>query len=409
MTERKLTIKATAQGFEVTARQVDQLADAESKLADQIEKTNEAASDTPEKSGGGRASALGSMLLTALKIFAAIKIIGKAIALLPAVGAVIRGITAVTLVLWDEAKARVAVAEATMKQVEAQRALESVQRSQKATIERVASGRRGGGLTADGARSAQSGAERARNQFTQLEEGDVNRAFGLFGDLGFSQDELTDLSILQSAGALDIDPNQSNRNLAIRARRALDRNRDRINRFRGRETAQGQGLGDKNFRTGQPDERTLKAIAQFRTSGGPKDVLREVLGERLPADFPLDEFIDVADDYGNVDDIKHNSLKHPVLDRFKAIPTARIRRDHSSGFFAPLFEAVGFHDATVFTEEQIRSGVRELEQLENRGRPQTTIINNLQNSTFVGPDAHSRFNRTTNGESIAAAGERFQP
>lgn len=403
--ERELTIKAKADGFDEAARKVDELTRADVELKEQLGKT---VTDFSGSGGLTETGPLGPIAKGAIKLTLAIKAVAKALGLMPAVSSVIATSTAVVRTILNEVKAREKLAVAIRKQADALGELEAKQRTLQDSIERIAASRRDGGFaTPAAARLAQTRAGNAQKRFTQLEDSDVIQVYGLFGDLGLTSEELVDLSLLQYSNQLDIDPNQSNEDLLIRARRQIARKTEQLNKLKEVKTLQGKGLGDVNFRTHQPTEREQKAMSQLGTVGGPKDVLREVLAERInDASFPLDEFINAIDSYGNVGDIRRASVQ-TLADKLSNVPTAQLRLNDQPGYGSMFLESLGIHPTATFNVRDLKVGVDALQGL---GQPTQPVVNNtynLQNSTFVGPYATSRFNKVTNGESIATDGERF--
>ena len=275
-----LKLRARAEGFEAAAKKVGELTDAEALLEKQTKQVGEAAakvagqidemadardrldeqtdgldqsSKRGEKSWKDTAGVLGLVSAALLKLGTALRSTIFLLKLFAAVGAVLKGMAAVRQALRDDIEERLRLIEVMKIQGKAADELQQRTLSQKDTIERIASGRRQGGFkTPDAARAAQVGARRAREQFSQLTEADVNQAFGLFADQGFSQDELTNLAIIESFGELNVGADLPEAVQKRLARRRLRRLQGRVDTFASRETLQGQGRGRGEFRDGQP-------------------------------------------------------------------------------------------------------------------------------------------------------------
>ncbi len=405
MTERDLTIQAKAKGFGEAARQVDELTQADAELKQQLGKAVRPEAGSSEGSSEG--GVLAPLAVGAIKLTLAIRGIFTALGLLPAASAVVAGITAVVVALRDEVRERERVAVAMNRQAQAHENLNVARRSQKASIERIAASRRDGGLTADAARSAQSGAARARAQFTQLEEGDVNTVFGLLGDQDFTQEELVNLSILQFSGKLNLDPRLSNERRNQSARRDLNLNN--FDTFRGRETVQGQGLGEVKFKTHLPNEQEAETRAQVGSTNGDISLLRQRLSKvpELENNPELvEEAIKLLTLFGSVGELEKAVVEftgegsvggRPATTLFNRLAgITEIGLPDQPGFLNQAMESVGLTNRfQEFRTEDLRAIISGGRAVNREG--QVTIINNNQNQTLLGDDARAKTNREFNG------------
>ena len=321
-----LILRAKAEGFDQTAKKIGELTKAEAKLEKQTERIGKAskkaagqvrelaeaqerlgeqtdlAGASSKRSEHGWRKTTSVIGLVAGALLKLVNILRTAVLLLKAlaaVGAVLKAMGAVTQAIRDDVKERLRLIEVMKIQGKVADALQRRTLDQKDAIERIAAGRRQGGFkTPDAARAAQVGARRAQEQFTTLSDADVNQVFGMFGDLGFSQDELTNLAFINRAGKLNVDPDLPDAVLKRLGRRRLRRFQGQVDTSARVETLQGQGTGRGEFRDGQPTERAQRILGELRSPAGSQQELIARMKEVLPPETDFERLAELAKIFG---------------------------------------------------------------------------------------------------------------
>ncbi len=112
-----------------------------------------------------------------------------------AAGLILFSVGVILNVEYQEIEARKRIREVQRQWALENQELAASQRAQRMTLETIAGWRSFGGFeTADISRQVQARAANAAKKFTQLLPEDINLAFGTFGDLGSSYEELVDLA-----------------------------------------------------------------------------------------------------------------------------------------------------------------------------------------------------------------------
>lgn len=312
-----LRLRARAEGFEDAAKKVGNLTDAEALLEKQTKKVGEAAakvagqideladarerldeqtdgldqsSKRGEKSWKDTAGVVGLVATALLKLGSALRSTIFLLKLFAAVGAVLKGMAAIRRSIKDDIKERLRLIEVMKIQGKVADDLQQRTLSQKDAIERIAAGRRQGGFkTPDAARAAQVGARRAQEQFTALTDTEVNQVFGTFGDLGFSQEELTNLSFINRSGKRDVGTDQTDAMLKLLGRRRLRQFQGQVDTDARVETLQGQGTGRGAFRDGQPTERAQRVLKELQAPAGSKEELIARMREVMPPETDFEK------------------------------------------------------------------------------------------------------------------------
>lgn len=306
--QQDLKLTAKAEGFDETAKKVDKVAESQGKLTDRVKEYSSAAKEVSsdaadtasnvERMGGAIGRALTEFVKIAIVVKGlraardgakgfrrAIQAAGSAFGFLVKNGRLMGPLLAVIFAsgrsilqtLRDEVKERARILELTKTQASLQDAAEQKQLGEKASLERAAGQRRIGGFAdAATASGVQAQAARAKQQFAQLEEGDIGAAFGTFGDVaGLSQKDLTDLAILASQDKLDdVNRNQSRKGLLSDAKGRIRRGREGIDTFRRRESQQGEGLGDVAFRPGVTERGQRVAFGDAGNTAQREELLK---------------------------------------------------------------------------------------------------------------------------------------
>ncbi len=251
-------------------------------------------------------------------------------------------------------------------------------------------------------------AARAQETFRQLRPEDINLALGMFGDLGFTQRELTSLAILAQQGRLQPDPQWSRRTLQAYGRRQLQRNRERIARFAQRETIQGAGLGWPEFLTGEPTERAQRVLMELLTPAGGEAMLRERLAELLPPEFDIDQAVRLIKLFQTPEALERGRRGAIPLRPLTALmeriglvePRHAIALEDQPGLINQMLEAMGltkeFEEIRVSEYEELQAAFRRIlrEGAPGGGRgpvgtaaQQPVIIHNdYRNGYWVYPD-----------------------
>lgn len=361
--------------------------------------------------------------------------------LLPGVSALTHAGTAMVGTLRDEVKERLRLIEVMKIQSQASDELKNKQLSQKDRIERISDRRRVGGFTADAARLAQVQAARAKEQFGYLDDAGIERVVGTFGDVGLSQENLTNLAIIESFGGLDdVDVTKVRSKERIRriGARTIKRFPEEIAKIAQRETVQGVGLGRAAYRTGQPTEAMQQALAEMQGAEGGEAALRRRLEEELPPGVDLDRAVRLAQLFGSAEAFEAARISRAsprgvtaTENILKARPTVEVGLPDQPGYVSQAlgafggtktFETMDFDEfeglrrayerieregqpGSGFTgdaagkmeraAQSMESAAARLERVSQRGGGQVNY-----NPRFYGPDAASRKGRTTNGERL---------
>lgn len=405
------------EGFDDTAQKADNL----SESIGQVKEQTEGVSQASQEGGAGWGGWAAQLAVGVAKLGMALRAASRAFKMLPVAGAVVHGILSIRSALKAEIAERLRLIEVMKIQGRVLDELRDKQLDQKATLEQIASRRGVGGFeNEDVARRVQVGAARAKAQYPQLSEANINRAFGTFGDVpGLSQEQLTRLAEADYFTKLKVD-------IGVRSydslrRQAMVRNltpleaRGEFAKFERTETVQGPGLGRGEFRTGQPTEAAQRALEELRAREGNEAELRRQLEEILPPEADIDRAVRLGKLFGSKEALeKHkvgftNALR-PLTTMLNRLLHGRVELmlPDQPGFGSQLAETLG----TTLTYEKMRPEeyenlVRALGQIEREGTPRqrtgppvivNSVTNYNQNQRHTFPSARAQQEAISNGE-----------
>ena len=415
--EQELTVKVEGKGFEKVTKQVDRLVKAEDELAGSTEEVQEEAQDASDKTlkfgkaakqaaegvktlekgtagligrlrslgrslsdasqrTGELTSGVGAMAFGMLKLGTAVLAASRALRIFRVGGALLAGLMAIGARLRGEIVERQRLARVIEEQSAAMDLLNRRRREEQAQLERVAGMRRRGGFEdAQTSRQVQAKARAAKAEFTQLQEGDIGQAYGLFGDVGLSDRKLVRLAIIAGMGGLGrVDPDERYASLRIQAEHLLKRYSGRIEKFARRETEQGQGLGWKEYRP-QVTERAAAIAAQAREQGLGTELLRERLRKMLMPGTDIEKAIVLYQLLGTASELEEHKVGVASPRGITALINAlegkvEVGLPEQAGY---LNQLLGFFGATKefmrLRDEEFKDILKAFRQIEREGLP----------------------------------------
>ncbi len=308
--QQDLKLTSKAEGFDETAKKVDQVADSTAKLKGQVDRGGKAATDaakSQEKLNASesdyvsllaavspRLSLFVDSLLKGSKIagdFAsqqidvaaltgkateAIKKNAAALKLIGAAGAVALAIYAIVKAIETMRQEAEAATKAITAQSAALSELQRQGQERGQAIENISDTRRRGGFTADQARSAVNVARLIGERYEFLSPDAVNQVVGLAGDARLSTAQLARAAFLQQSGRLDLNPDATASGMRRKILNTLRRYSEQIAPAFARETAQGQRLGVSG-------ERAQAARQELDQVGGSTVALEDIARQFAPA------------------------------------------------------------------------------------------------------------------------------
>lgn len=434
MAEQVLRARITAEGGDRAAKEVEKLSRATEDLGKATEEATLATTRATEEQGrsalssSSAATGAGNVAVAIAKIAIAVRSVVKAMGLLPAAAAVVQGSILIVRQLREEISERLRLAEVIERQGRALDELKNKQRSEKQALENVSDRRGFAGFDAATSTRVVGQAQRARATFSQLTEQDTTTALGLFGGLGLSQRDLTDLAIAASAGKIGVSPEdvrspEAGLRESARILRRIRKPGGLVETRERRESQQGEGTGRVGFRP-RVTEFEQDVLSEAQSPEGSSASLRGFLAKlqsdgALGPEADVDLIVRLIKTFNSSAQLRNANLTpegfFPGVDvpttgvnRLGIRPMVDIERRESRSFVDDIVQRIGLRLSEKIPLSDLREAIEALRRIEEFGTTgDVSIVINNQNQRLIVPSSEIKERRTRNGQNLARSRENL--